>query len=579
LNEAGDELVSDPTGRWLGYGSAGAQEFHVLDLQRGVIDTVPLPGPLRPSGPNTAMVAEMASVEGILTTGELVVVHLDEVVALSRVGSRPLDSRAYLAPEADLGQGEPVAATQTDGGYELFGLETSTVLATWTPPEDAKWSSVAFTPDLHHAVYVEEVPAPRGRPEPESYIVLGTDTDSERARRIEVPVGYRLIRAAVEASGTYRLVLTSSDSLLTLQVPLPDAMGRALLRAQDAVVSNDGALLVLRDDDNRVAVWDIKTHKQVGTAPPGSAELSQAGSTGSLVISPDGELLVTVFHDRPAKLWRLPNLQPLGDIPLPTASSDFLDSVEDQEIGAAVSFVNDRLALVVYGDGTSTWNLDPLAKRTEAQIPLPDADAPGEWRVVMPGLEQLLTVRGNHVQRNQLSDGELVPGSAFTLGNIPSRDYQFFQPTVDSSGSLMAVFHEDRIEIWDLHERRRVDRLLLPDYTAVDDMRFVEDTDELEIVLMDYRAKNAAGILTQRWHRNSGFDVLSWLGFDDYEVEQISDRNPPPTFAWPRPDGTLETAAPQAWLNRICQTLPDLPYDPPLALPDASWSGDVCANR
>jgi hypothetical protein len=577
LEVSGDELVSDPTGRWLGYGSAQADEFQVLNLESGTIDTVALPAPLQPRGTQLEE-RPRAMVEGILTTGELVVAYSEGVVALSRAGSRPLDQRAYLNPVVDLGHGQLVVATETDDGYELFGLETSTVLATWEPPEGTNWNSVAFTPGLIRAVFVGDAPTPRGQSE--SYVVVEGGTDAEPVRHIEIPIGYRLIRAAAEESGGYRLVLDEGDGLLVLRVPPPDAMERALIQAQDAVVTNDGRHLVLRGPSDKVEVWDIGARKLVGDVPSGSAEFSQHEVTGSLVISPDSDLLVTVFHDRPAKVWRLPDLQPLGDIPLPTASESFIDTVEEAEIGAIVSFVTERLVLVVYGDGVSTWSLDPLTKRTETQIPLPAAAMPGERRVVLPDHEQLLTVRGTHVQRNRLSDGVLVTGSAFNLGDLPSRGiFHDLWPAVDPDGSLMAVFYGGGVEIWDLLEHRRVDRLPLGDHVTVDHMKFVGGTDELEVVLMDDRAKNATGILTLRWHRSSGFDVLTWLGLTENGIEQIPDSIPPLIFAWPGPDGALETAAPQAWLDRICRTLPDLQYEAPLGLPDAAWSGHVCANR
>ncbi|MEV6875293.1 hypothetical protein [Amycolatopsis sp. NPDC051128] len=579
LDAGGDELVGDPTGRWLGYGSLGANEFRVLDLQRGTVDTVRLPGPLQHWGLRQGMLHPNVVVEGILTSGELVVAYSDRVIALSRAGFHPLDDRAYLAQVVDLGQGQAVVERNTHGEYQLFGLESSTVLATHSTPDGSNEDiPVRFTPDLRQAITVESVPAPRGRPEPESYVVLGTDSDTKLARRVEIPAGYHLARAATETSGAYRLILESADSLLVLRVLPPDAMEEALIQAQDAVVTNDERFLVLRGDENRVESWDIGARRLVSITAPGSSELSQEGSKASLVISPDSSTLVTVFHNRPAKVWRLPDLQSLGEIPLPAASQAFIDGVEE-EIGATASFVSDRILQVGYGDGLSTWSLAPLAKRTVAQIPLPDADAPGEWRVVMPGFQQLLTVRGNHVQRNQLSDGALVSGSAFSLGDSASRDFQGFRPVVDPSGTLIAVFHGDAIEIWDLLEHRRVDRRPLADYTGVDHIRFIDDTNEIEFALMDYRSKNTTGIVTQRWHRSRGFDVLDWLGLGGTEIEQVPDKIPSTFAAWPGTDATLEPVTPLAWMDQICQTLPDMKYKDLMALPEASWRGDVCANR
>jgi hypothetical protein len=580
FDAGGDVLVGDPKGRRLGYGSAGAHEFHVVDIQRNTTETVRLPGELQRWGPRQAMLTPLVVVEGMLTSGELVVAQRNRVFALSRAGARPLDKRAYLAQVVDLAQGQAVVQRCVNGVYELFGLETSTVLATRTlHDESCDDASPAFTPDRRRVVALEAVPMPRGRPEPESYVVLGADSASAQARRVEIPVGYRLVRAAIEPSGAYRLILDSGDSLLLLRVPPPDAMEKALSSAQGAIVSADGRYLVLQYEDGRVECWSVDAHKLVGTAPADSAEFSQAGASGSLVISPNGHLLVTVHHDAPAKLWQLPDLHPLGEFALPAVSPTYADSTDPEEIGSSASFVTDKLISIRHGDGIGTWSFAPIAKLTETQILLPRQDAPGEWQIVLPDRGQVLIVRGNNVQRNRLSDGALVQGSKFSLGNTPSRDFQGFQPVVDSRSSLMAIYHGDAIEVWDLLEHKRVDRLHLADNTVVDNIWFGKSTDDLEFVLKDYRSKNAAGIITQHWHRGEPIAALDWLGFGRAGVEQAPDRKVPPVLVSTGPDGALEPMTPKVWLDQICRTLPDVTYLEEEGLPEFSWRGPICADR
>ncbi|GAA3535678.1 hypothetical protein GCM10022419_014150 [Nonomuraea rosea] len=558
LDAGGDKLVSDPTGRWLGYGAADAAEFHVVDLTIGKVRAIALPG--------------KAVVSGMLTTGELVVAQQGRAMALSSAGSRPLDSRASRAQVIDVGRGQAVVESCEKGRYELFGLESATVLATHELP-DRVCSPTVITPDNRHTVTMKKVAMPRGRDEPESYVVLAAG--SARERRVEVPVGAQLIRAAVEGS-TYRLIL-ETDMLLVLRVPPPDAMENALIQAQDAIVSPDGRHLVLRHADDRLESWELASRKLLGTAPTGSGEFSQAGVAGSLVLSPNGRLLVTVFHNRPAKLWRLPDLRPLGQLPLPAATKAFLQARDPEEFSATVGFVTDQLVRVSYGDGISTWNVTAMAKLTEARISIPDADTPLYWQIVLPELGQVVGVRGDKVQRNRLSDGALVPGSAFTMGDTPSRDFQGFSPVIDPGGSLLATYHKDAIEIWDLFEHKRVGRLQPDDYTVVVDIRFGETAGDVEFEVKDYRSKNSAGILTQRWHSDPG--LLDRLVLGRTGVEQAADRTVPGVFAWPRADGALEPATSRAWLERICQTLPDVEYGDELGLPDASWHGPVCARR
>ncbi|TKK91283.1 hypothetical protein FDA94_00250 [Herbidospora galbida] len=554
-----DELVSDPTGRWLGYRTADADAFHVVDLRTDKVRAVGLPGD--------------AVVSGMLTTGELVVAQPGKAMALSSTGSRPLDSRANLAQVTDVGRGQAVVESCEKGRYELFGLESATVLATRESPEKVCAPTV-ITPDDRHTVTMEQFSMPRGRYEPESYVVLAAG--SERERRVEVPVGLRLIRSTVEGSA-YRLVLQGTDMLLVLRVPPPDAMENALIRAQYAIVTPDGRHLVLRYADDRIESWDLATRKVLGTAPEGSAEFSQAGATGSLVVSPDGLLLVTVFHNRPAKLWRLPDLRPLGLLPLPAASEAFLRANAPEEFSATVGFVTGELVRVSYGDGISTWNVTAMRKVTEARISLPEADAPTYWQIVLPELGQVIGVRGHKVQRNRLSDGSLVPGSAFTMGDTPSRDFQDFPPVIDPGGSLIATYHKDAIEIWDLFEHQRVGRLQMADYTVVVNIRFGDGAGEVEFAVKDYRSKNSAGILTQRWHSDPGL-IDRWV-LGKTGVEHTADSTVPGVFAWPGSDGALEPATSRAWLERICQALPDVTYSDELGLPDASWHGPPCARR
>lgn len=575
LDAGGDVLFGDPMGRWLGYGTSGTDEVHVVDLAGDTAETVRLPGELYPQIPRESALPRVVAVKGILTSGELVVVYDGTAVALSRTGSRRLDDRAYQAKVVDLGQGQAVVERCVDGMYELFGVESSTVLASFVEPDSSCSTSPVFTSDLQQPIVVEAFDM-TGRGEPMSYVVLGTDTDDAPARRVEIPVGHRLIRAARETSGTYRLVLGSSDTLLVLRVPPLDPMEEALIDAEYAVVTTAGRYLVLRYEDDSVECWDIATRTLKGAAPRGSADFSQTGASGSLVLSPDGGILVTVHHDGPAGLWRLPDLHPLGEISLPAVSPAFSSP---DPVFPTVSFVTDRLLLVQRGDGFSTWNATPVAKLTEARISLPETDAPGQWHMVLPDLGQLVTVLGNHVQRNGLSDGALVPGSAFTLGQTPSRDFQLTRPVLNSDGSLMAVFHEDALEIWDIFQHRRIAREFLADGTVVHDIRFGSDSSVVEFVLMNYESNNAVGIFPQRWRRSDGVDVLAWLRLRTTGVEQAPDTIMPPVFAWPGAHGGLESSSPQSWLRQICRSLPNLRYGDELGLPDASWHGPVCRDR
>ncbi len=143
----------------------------------------------------------------------------------------------------------------------------------------------------------------------------------------------------------------------------------------------------------------------------------------------------------------------------------------------------------------------------------------------------------------------------------------------------MAVYHEDAIEIWDLRTRKRVGRLHLADYTVVNNIWFGGSADDVDFVLMDYRPKNATGIITQRWHRGERIAVLDRFGFGRAGVEQVPDRKIPPIFASIGPDGALEPMTPKAWLNQICRALPDMRYQEQEGLPKFSWHGPICANR
>jgi hypothetical protein len=97
----------------------------------------------------------------------------------------------------------------------------------------------------------------------------------------------------------------------------------ALLSPPDVTAvafSSDGKTLATSGDDHAVRLWDVTSHRQLGTPLIGHTDV-----VDSVAFSPDGKTLATGSADHTARLWDVATHQQIG-VPL-SGHTDAVDAV------------------------------------------------------------------------------------------------------------------------------------------------------------------------------------------------------------------------------------------------------------
>ncbi|MER5267778.1 trypsin-like peptidase domain-containing protein [Actinosynnema sp. NPDC002837] len=543
----GNRLVADPTGRWLAafiLADPPSSDYRVVDLAGA--DPVSVDGRFAgsPGDPGFAGLSDHPRPVAVLDTGELVVVTGAVTTALSPAGSRPLAVPAG-ARVADVGVSEPVYL-ECDGQWRARGVLTGALHAAQTTPDCEH--EVVFGGDRRWLAVSGE----------QSVTVL---RDGEPTRHAEVPAGFRPVRLLSDEDGGHRVVLIASGSALVLR--LPPMTGWERSRYYDHYPYSSGPVLpipghrVQVSNSDEVEVWDTGTGELVAArsavVPARSAD--RTGSGVWLAASPDHRVLTTsVAGDPTVRVWRLPDLAPLGEFTAPHLSASSSTGV------TAVRFLDHRRALVVHNDAVSVWDLPDRRQvagpyRLDGNVfdgsdfSLVHNPVRDELMVEVPGSEE-------RWRRYRLADGAYLSDADIAPGSLDFADGSFARPAIDPGGRYLALYWGQGVEVWDLDTRARVDRLPLTDQRFnVVGLRFGADADEVLVELSpDF---TGPGLLTRRWQRNRFWGVPAWFGQDASSVEVVAEEPP--------------------WVAELCRLVRNGPAEvEPGALPEAAWHGPVC---
>lgn len=539
-------LAADPTGRWIAYAATGAQEFALLDLSSpdSAPRVVPVPGPM--SFPRQAP-EDAVGFDVVLPSGEVVVNHLGERIALSSHGSRelPVDWSTEHVPA------RPEPTNTHCQGTELLvrGTLSGTVLARADTGEEC--SSGAFGAD-GTAVAVMRKPM-IGEPDQLRVGPPGA------LRRIPVPEGSEVRGVEREPSGAHRVLLHHGSTAVVLRVPPEDDLDRALADAEDAAITPDGEHAVLLWADGRIETWGVRARTRVGMVEPRGA---QPNAATSFALSPDSGVLATreAEPDRVA-LWSLPDLAPVASFRAPGPGG------EREDAHAMPEFLTAERLAVVRGGHVSLWDRTghSLGRSFAASS---DGVASDSAAVLAVGDAQVAVLTGDkRLRRFTVSDGAEVPGSDFAIA--ASEDQAIGSAAVDAAGELVAVHSGNAVVVWDLESHEQVDRLQVADQAEVTGLRFRDDPDELEITYDE--------LAVRLWTRDLMWGLPRLIGRSDHRVERLDAPGAPGYANAGYETGGLESGSPAVWAEALCgvvarSRLPREAAD----TPTGAYDGPVC---
>lgn len=540
-------VAADPGGRFVAHAGTDSTEVHLLDL-RGGERTLTAPG----------RVGRGVILSGVLASGEVLIDHVGKRWALGATGTRELSHAPFSEHLAR--RPEPTETKCDRNRLVMVGAFSGRTLATVAPGE-LDCASGAYSPDVASFASVDRNDA-RGP----ALLRFGT-TDPAGSRRIaQVPYDSQVTAVAVEPSGAYRVVLDLKTARMVLRIPAPDGLDRALESATEAAFTPDGRHIVLLWASGRVEVWNRESRIRTGQV---DGRRWQPKLAWAFSFSPDSATLALRERDTPVvTLWNLPDLRKLADVRHPDPVS-----TDPGPVFSVPLFLDaDRLA-IIRGAEVSVW-------AARSGDPIGGFTAPTAWPwVVAVGADELAVMTvDKRLHRYRIVDGTEVPNSEFPFGD-PDTDLIGTPPVVDEAGELLAVYHDNAVEVWDLAKRERVDRIQVPDSWTVMRLTFRADPDELEIALAETGGASQAGggVIVQLWTRNLFWGLPGLVGRDGGRTEFLA-RPAEPGYANAGTEyGGVESGDPQVWLGTVCDLVRRSGIDRrAVNPPPRSYEGLVC---
>ncbi|MFI9818674.1 S1 family peptidase [Saccharothrix variisporea] len=521
-----DTVVSDGSGRWIAYARDDAGEVRVR-APDGRTSVVPLPAR---RGPRRSLV-------GVLPTGEVVVEDGTGVLAVSAAGVRDLGPGTFTDRP---GQAEPTVTRCVDTGLVAVGASSG---ATVAEVVGGRCTSGVFSPDLRTSAATSDTGD-------ETVLRLGPIGGE---RLVVVPDGSRVRNLAVEPSGHYRVVLSTSSRVAVLRVPPEDDLDRAVRRADSVQFAPDRAHVVLRTWDSGSEVWHLQRRARVGRA-------EHTSGTGGWAFSSAAPLAAIDDGGR-VLLFAMPDLAPLG----------VLGGVEGTPRFQGVDRLLVQGSRQVYV--VDVGSMRPLGPEFGLPEGRPDEQIIG---AAAAGAREVAVVTdAGRVLRFDVGTGLVVPGSEFSVGFPPERLGTVV--AADAAGDRIALQRFGAVEVWDLRRRERVAGVDLPLFTVAVDVRFRADPDQLELDLQVVVPAAAWGgaMAVHLWERDPTWALPALLGGDTERLTVLPGPAQAGYVAFVRRE--LEPGDPAVWAAVLCGVVARSGLDQDdVTLPAGAARGPVC---
>ncbi|MCE7006970.1 trypsin-like peptidase domain-containing protein [Kibdelosporangium philippinense] len=392
----------------------------------------------------------------------------------------------------------------------------------------------------------------------------GAQPDRRFAVPAVVPGEDRAIAAAdIAADGSGRVVLRDDENALGVHIPAMSTLDSTLAAAEVVQFSPDATHVYVLCIDGSLQAWDMRSGAMVGAGEtkrprdPYAEVVEQA-----LAVSPDGRWVVTADLDggpnRMVDIHEAPGLRKIGELTLPELS---LADVE-------LAFTGPDELLTHIGRHVITWDLRTMRERRAVEIPQrQDNEGPVGPAYVLPASREIVVVYTDGTVTRLHSGG----GNHMADFRLPYDVSREVVAAAHDSG-ILALALADRVELWDLATRARVDSLPVSGRVGHLEVTNSGATVEIRYATRDKRPENLPadngvhhpdplGPNTLRWERNGVFATGTATPGHTSDGGHLLNIHPVPALV------PADTATARAAICRVVGT-DDLPAELTNTLPE-----------
>ena len=277
--------------------------------------------------------------------------------------------------------------------------------------------------------------------------------------------------------------------------------------------SPDGRTLASGSQDGTVRLWDVATHKQLG-----SPLIANSVSFSSVAFSPDGRTVAAAGDNGTVFLWDVATHKQLGS-PL-IANSVSFSSVAFSPDGRTVAAAGDHGTVFLWDVASHTLLGSPLASSTTGSI---------DSLAFSPDGRTLATAAADGTVFLWDVASHMQLGSPLTSSTTGSIDSLAFSP---DGRTLAAGFDNGRLQLWDPATHKQLGSPLTGDTSAVDSLAFSPDGRTL--------ASGSGDGTVQLWDLATHKQLGSPLTGDTSAVDSLAFSPDGRTLASGSGDGTVQ---------------------------------------